>query len=513
MFLICISIFIFIPKGLSLNIKLTCPYSPFYFLSCNFAPDKIIVANNNNSNKMNNCLTGFESPQLHKLHRGKVRDSFRINDTTRMIVVTDRISAFNKNLKTAIPTKGAVLNGISNFWFDKTKDIIDNHMIEVVDPCINLVHEAVPIRVEMIVRAYITGSMWRGYAKGQRNFCGVEVPDGLAKHDQFPSPILTPTTKDKYDSEITPDKIVETGLIDADTYQLMADKALELFARGAEYLRSKGIVLVDTKYEFGLLDGKLILIDEIHTPDSSRFWSLADYEANPSTCEQIDKEFVRQWMLANKVDGEVPDSLSDEVIAETVERYQQIFETLTETKLVGMDEDVKARMTRNLVKAGVIKDGYVAIIMGSKSDLTHCNKIAGYIEKYGIKADLRIVSAHKNGERIGGMAQVYNNSIEPGAIIAVAGRSNGLGGALAANMNIPVINCPPFSDKVDMMVNINSSLVMPSKTPAATVVHVDNAAYAAMRSLNIPRLRMAFSQDIADLKAGLLAADNEVRSV
>ena len=222
---------------------------------------------------MINTLEKFESPQLTKIHAGKVRDSIKIDDKKRMIVVTDRISAFNKNLEnSAIPSKGGVLNSLTNFWFKKTEDIIPNHLIEQIDDNISLVKEAEPIRVEMIVRAYLTGSMWRGYKTGGRIFSGVEVVDGLTVNQKFPEPILTPTTKDEFDSEITEKEIIESGLLDKKTYQMMKEISLKLFAYGSEFLAEKGIILVDTKYEFGFFEGDLILIDEIHTPDSSRFW-------------------------------------------------------------------------------------------------------------------------------------------------------------------------------------------------------------------------------------------------
>lgn len=264
------------------------------------------VARNSVKNKnkiqtqMINILDKFYSPQLELIHRGKVRDSIRVDKKSRLIVVTDRISAFNKNLTTSIPDKGAVLNGITNWWFEQTEDIIPNHFIEQVDPNITLVKEAKPIKVEMIVRAYLTGSMWRGYEKGQRVFSGVKVPDGLKKNQAFPKPILTPTTKDKYDTEISEPEIIKRKLVSKAVYGQMKKASLALFKRGSQHLADKGIILVDTKYEFGLLGRKLILIDEIHTPDSSRFWDAKDYKKNPSKAEQIDKEFVRQWMLKNQ---------------------------------------------------------------------------------------------------------------------------------------------------------------------------------------------------------------------
>ncbi|MCF6367093.1 MAG: phosphoribosylaminoimidazolesuccinocarboxamide synthase [Bacteroidales bacterium] len=462
---------------------------------------------------MTNTLEKFESPQLKKIHAGKVRDSIRIDDKKRMIVVTDRISAFNKNLKnSAIPHKGAVLNTLTNFWFEKTKHIIPNHFIEQIDDNISIVKECQPIKVEMIVRAYITGSMWRGYQKGQRVFSGAEVPDGLTSNQKFPEPILTPTTKDENDSEITEKEIITTGLVDEKTYRKMKEISLKLFKFGSDFLEEKGIILVDTKYEFGFYEGELILMDEIHTPDSSRFWKKDDYDKSPEYVVQADKEFVRQWMLKNKIKGKTPDILPKEVIEETSKRYKEIFKDITGEELPISNFDVTSRIYQNLLRKGYIKHGYVAMIMGSKSDIKHADKIKSHLEKFDIDIEMRVISAHKNGERLVAVAEQFNHSIEPIAVIAIAGRSNGLGGALAANLNVPVINCPPFSDKTDIMLNINSSLIMPSNTPAVTTVHPDNAALAAIRSLNIPQFKQQMAKDIHEMKEGLIKDDGEIRN-
>ena len=286
---------------------------------------------------------------------------------------------------------------------------------------------------------------------------------------------------------------------------------MQLFELGTNELLKKGIILVDTKYEFGLLDGKIILIDEIHTPDSSRFWDKAAYDKNPLKVDSMDKEYIRQWLLNNKKNGVVPNVLPEEVIAEASRKYMDIYEKIVEKKFEICDADIRDRIYWNLKKEGIIKDGFVSIVMGSPMDLPHCEKIKAVLDKYDVFVDLRVTSAHKNGERIGEIAEVYNNSLEPGCVIAVAGRSNGLGGALAANLAIPMINCPPFKDKIDMMVNINSSLVMPSKTPASTVIDVSSAALAALRSLGLRRLKDEFINEIKDIKESLIKADDEIR--
>lgn len=302
-----------------------------------------------------NCLRQLNLPELTLLHSGKVRDSYRATPTTRLIVVSDRLSAFDFILETPIPHKGAVLNAISTWWFDQSSDLIPNHFLRLIDPNVSLVREAVPIRVEMVVRGYLTGSMWRGYAQGERAFSGLTVGEGLHKNQAFAQPIVTPTTKEKSDRPISPADLVSEGWTTATLYEQMEQTALQLFRRGTQRLAQKGLLLVDTKYEFGLIDEQLILIDEIHTPDSSRFWQADDYAQNPADAAQIDKEYIRQWMLANLIDGDYPRSLPPHIVDEASRRYQQIYTTVT-GNVLHIDESmpIETRIRQNLQQAGFI---------------------------------------------------------------------------------------------------------------------------------------------------------------
>jgi len=296
-------------------------------------------------------LAYFSIPQLRKVHSGSVRESFQLDDNTRMIVSTDRISCFDKPRKSLIPGKGAILNALSCSWFEKTRHIIDNHFVKSIDPNIMIVKQASPIRVEMIVRGFLTGSAWRGYAKGQRCFSGIEVPDNMEKDAPFPKPIVTPTTKAIIDEEITPEGIVRSGLVESKgIYEQMEAASLELFAFGSELCSSKSLTLVDTKYEFGILDGKLILIDELHTPDSSRFW------LEERLGEWMDKEFVRQWLLQNTEDPRNVDILPEEIIVEASRRYRHVFERLLGTPPAMTEGDVSSRIVDNLVREGLIEE-------------------------------------------------------------------------------------------------------------------------------------------------------------
>ena len=458
-----------------------------------------------------NYTSNIITPQLKKIHSGKVRESFRVDDKHRLIIATDRLSSFDFVLDTPVPGKGAVINSLAAFWFENTRDIIDNHFVKLLDPSATLVKEAKPIPVEIVIRGYMTGSAWRGYQNGKREVSGVPIPEGMMKNQAFPEPIVTPTTKEKNDREISPQGLFDEGWVKPEVYKQMEEAGLALFKRGSEMLAERGLILVDTKYEFGLIDGKLVLIDEIHTPDSSRFWSKADYEKNPETAEQLDKEYVRSYLLQNKVNGQYRTTLPQEVVEETTRRYEAIYQMITGEAIHAPRDDVKARIRNNLVKHGLIKDGYVAVVMGSPGDVEHCRKIAKVVESYDICCELRVVSAHKNGEEILKLAAIYNQSIEPVAVIAVAGRSNGLGGALAANLAVPVFSCPPLADLADLQVNINSSLMMPSKTPAATVIDPGNAAQIALRSLSLSRLRDRLSHEIVEMKASLVKADESLR--
>lgn len=457
-------------------------------------------------------LAQVSSPQLQLLHRGKVRDSFAIDSQRRLIVVTDRISAFDLKISTPIPRKGEILNRLAEFWFNQSRAIIDNHLLEVVDPQAMVVRECEPIRVEVVVRGAISGSMWRAWKSGRRDYCGHALPEGLTENQLLAQPLVTPTTKEESDREISAAEAVTMGLCSAETWVRMHDAALVLFAQGQQVAASKGLILADTKYEFGLCDGKLMLIDEIHTPDSSRFWDRQAWEADAPGVPSFDKEFVRRWMRANIVGGTLPQTLPPDVVQETARRYAVLYERLTGQQLPPDHLDSRERLGRNLAAAGLIRPGFVAVIMGSKGDLVWCERIAAAVRTLGVAAELRVVSAHKNGEQIAVLAAEYNVSLEPGAVIAVAGQSNGLGGALGASLNLPVFNCPPFASDADYAVNIHSSLRMPSRVPTATVLNPEDAAEAAVRALGVQSLRDAVSRRLQATRERLAQDDAVVRA-
>jgi len=286
------------------------------------------------------AISAIELDWPYARGQGKVRDLFSLPDGRRLLVATDRLSAFDRVL-TAVPFKGQVLNELSAFWFERTADISPNHLLAVPDPNVSLVRECAPLPVEVIVRGYITGvtktSLWTLYAAGERHLYGYTLPEGLHKNNPLPSPLITPTTKagpGQHDERLTCAEVVERGFVDANTWEAVQAAALAIFRRGQEIARSAGFLLVDTKYEFGrALDGTVMLIDEVHTPDSSRFWTeegFAQSQRAGGEPEQWDKEFLRLWYVEQgyRGDGEPP-QLPEKVIVETARRYIALFEGLT----------------------------------------------------------------------------------------------------------------------------------------------------------------------------------------
>jgi phosphoribosylaminoimidazole-succinocarboxamide synthase len=291
-------------------------------------------------------------------HQGKVRDSY-VGHGRRIIVTTDRLSAFDRVL-TTLPFKGQVLNRCAAFWFEKTKGAVPNHVVAVPDPAAMVVTECSLIPVEMVMRAFLTGStstsIWVRYEKGERTYCGHALPDGLRKHQRLERPLITPTTKAEagaHDMLASREELIAMGACDAKTFDAMAELALTLFRIGAEHCAQNGLLLVDTKYEFGRTkDGTIVAIDEVHTPDSSRFWVAATYEqrlAEGGDPDALDKEYVRRWYAARgfRGDGEPP-AIPDDVRIEAARRYIDACERITGTAFVPDVEDPAARLRRNL---------------------------------------------------------------------------------------------------------------------------------------------------------------------
>jgi phosphoribosylaminoimidazole-succinocarboxamide synthase len=285
--------------------------------------------------------TEFKFPQQTNVYKGKVRDVYTINDNLMVMVVTDRISAFDVVLPEGIPYKGQVLNQIAAKFLDATADIVPNWKIVSPDPMVTIGHKCEPFPVEMIIRGYLTGSSWRDYKNGARQICGIPIPNGMKEHQAFPNPIITPTTKAEHgahDENITREQIIKSGLVSETDYNKLEEYTYKLFERGTKIAREQGLILVDTKYEFGKRNGQIYLIDEIHTPDSSRYFYSDGYLNRLEKGEQqrqLSKEFVREWLMQNNFmgqPGQVVPQMTEEVVEGISKRYIELYEKITGDK-------------------------------------------------------------------------------------------------------------------------------------------------------------------------------------
>ena len=302
--------------------------------------------------------TEFNFEGQKSVYHGKVRDVYNINDDVMVMVATDRISAFDVILPKGIPFKGQVLNQIAAKFLDATSDICPNWKLATPDPMVTVGLKCEGFRVEMIIRGYLTGSAWRDYQKGCREICGVALPEGMRENERFPEPIITPTTKadEGHDLNISKEEIIAQGLVSAEDYAVMADYTRRLFARGQEIAAKRGLILVDTKYEFGKRDGKVYLIDEIHTPDSSRYFYAEGYEERFEKGEaqrQLSKEFVRQWLIEHNFmnePGQQMPEITDEYAESVSERYIELYEHITGEKFnkAEVEGDIASRIEKNV---------------------------------------------------------------------------------------------------------------------------------------------------------------------
>lgn len=311
--------------------------------------------------QMTNALTktNYNLPGQVNYYKGKVRDVYTLSNGLLVMVVSDRISAFDVVLPRGIPYKGQVLNQVAAHFLEATKDIVPNWVLAVPDPNVTVGKYCEPFKVEMVIRGYLSGHAWREYKAGKRQVCGVAMPDGMKENDKFPEPLITPTTKASvgHDEDITREQIISSGLVSEEHYTQLEKYTRALFRRGQEMANKQGLILVDTKYEFGLADGKITLMDEIHTPDSSRYFYLEGYEERQRNGEpqrQLSKEFVREWLIENGFMGkegqQVPE-MSDEFVQMVSERYIELYEKVTGMKFQKAEAaDVEKRAEQNILK-------------------------------------------------------------------------------------------------------------------------------------------------------------------
>ncbi|MDQ3049173.1 MAG: phosphoribosylaminoimidazolesuccinocarboxamide synthase [Bacteroidota bacterium] len=303
--------------------------------------------------------TTFNFPKQKSFYKGKVRDVYNIDDTQLVMIVSDRISAFDVVLPKGIPYKGQVLNQIAAKFLKATEDIVPNWVISVPDPMVTVGHFCEPFKVEMVIRGYLSGHAWREYKSGKRTICGVSMPEGLKENDKFPEPLITPTTKASvgHDEDISREEILKQGIVSEEDYSQLEKYTRAVFQRGTEIAAKMGLILVDTKYEFGKKDGKIFLIDEIHTPDSSRYFYKEGYDErqkNGEAQKQLSKEFVREWLMENGFqgkDGQKIPEMTTEIISSISERYIELYEQIVGEKFIKADvENVTDRVEQNIRK-------------------------------------------------------------------------------------------------------------------------------------------------------------------
>lgn len=306
------------------------------------------------------AATNFKFPGQTAFYKGKVRDVYTINNNLLVMVVSDRISAFDVVLPRAIPFKGQVLNQLAAYFMQATSDLVPNWIIDVPDPNVTIGKMCKPFRVEMVIRGYLAGHAWRTYRSGERMLCGVRMPDGLKENDQFPEPIITPTTKSDHghDQDISREEIIKQGIVDEADYLVLEDYTRKLFKRGQEMAQKRGLLLVDTKYEFGKDGDTIRLIDEIHTPDSSRYFYAEGYEDRQQKGEaqrQLSKEFLRQWLIENNfqgLEGQTVPEMTDAIVSSVSERYIELYENIRGEKFIKSDtSDIMNRVENNVLES------------------------------------------------------------------------------------------------------------------------------------------------------------------
>ena len=461
--------------------------------------------------------------KLSLLNKGKVRDIYNVNNEVEnkdfiLFLTSNRCSAFDYNI-CDINNKGYFLTNIASYWFKNTQSIMDNHYINHHDNYM-LVKKCRPIKLEFIVRGYITGSCWKQYSRGERVFCGVKLEDNLKEFQKFNEPIITPTTKDEHDEPISINEIVRREILTREQTDFIQEKALQLYEKGRQLSSEKGLILVDTKYEFGFDENdNIILIDEIHTPDSSRYWVKKTYDSHlidNTKIVNLDKDAVRNYLKSLnfedkmnthlKNNGEVSTFdmpvIPEEVKNRMVVMYEKVYklfccgESCYDTNIV-IDNELCNKIYGSNIENHhrVIELFYhhlisksqplIMLLMGSESDMEHVNKIMEQMKLNNICGGYCVASAHKKTKLVMNILEYINTNYSRVIWVTVAGMSNALSGVVAANTQFPVMACPPFKNDVDMMVNINSTLQMPSKVPVMTVLKVSNMATCCKRIFNL----------------------------
>jgi phosphoribosylaminoimidazole-succinocarboxamide synthase len=427
--------------------------------------------------------------EKNSVYNGKVRCVEDIGYNCLILSASDRLSAFDTYI-CDIPNKGLILNNISVWWFNKTKHILDNHYLYHENNHM-IVKKTQPIKLEIIVRGYMTGStntsIWPMYNRGERDIYGIQFRDNYKKNEKLDTIIITPTTKGSTDRPITSKEIIELLYLNEVQWDFISNKALELFRFGQEEASKKDLLLVDTKYEFGILNDKIILIDELHTCDSSRYWLKQSYNDRFELGlepEKLDKDAIRDWVksVCDPYNDDIPE-IPNNVLQNVSNVYGEYHSILIEN-----DINKNVNISKDLVITNYFMEHHkeiVVILAGSNKDAEHVNKINKYCDQLNIYTINYYSSAHKNTRDVLSILEIYEKQNRKIVYVTVAGRSNALSGVVASNTRFPTIACPPFKDNIDFQVNINSTLICPSKVPVMTILEPENVAISINKIFNI----------------------------
>ena len=442
------------------------------------------------------CRTSAIGEDYPLLQTGKVRDMYTIGNNLLAISHSDRLSSFDRHI-CDVPGKGHILTESSAFWFNRIKrDLnIDHHYLYSKDN-VMIVKKCKVLPIEVVVRGYMTGStqtsLWTHYKKGDRVYCGITFPDGLVKNQKLEKNVITPTTKGEVDELITAEDIVSQGYMTQSQWDEVSEKAMRIFEYGQAYAKTRGLILVDTKYEFGIDEnGNILLIDEVHTCDSSRYWIQSSYNERMSEGkepEKYDKDVIRDYIKKTVPDPykETSFTVEPEQIQKTIGVYKEFFSMLTGNNMPPLCSSSVQDITKRYYEDHHwLTHNTLVILSGSTSDDAHVKKLVSFAQKQNLFTIEHVSSAHKNTMEVMDILRKYNSKKGRVIFITVAGRSNALSGVVASNTQYPTIACPPFKDKVDMSVNINSTLQCPSKVPVMTILEPLNVALACSKIFNL----------------------------
>ena len=437
-------------------------------------------------NGMLKVLSEQTNSKNELVYTGKVREVYELGYDLLAMKATDRLSSFDRHI-TNIDNKGLVLNKLSEWWFNKTKHIVDNHLVWSYGD-VSIVKKTRPIKLEMVVRNYMAGStktsLWTRYERGEREYCGIKFREGYCKHEKLDEPIVTPTTKGEIeDVPVSYNEILEMGIVSKKELDFLYQKSMELFRYGTYLAEQQNLILVDTKYEFGYdVNGNIILIDEVHTCDSSRYWVKDKYDESPLWKKDIvslDKDVIRKYIKSkcDPYNDELP-NIPEELREHTSSVYTNFYTQLTEEELdynkVELDKMVDTYFE-------LVHKNLVVVLAGSQTDKPWVEKIVTNLG-YSVYSKVHYCSAHKNPKELMRLLDFYNGSENRNIIyITVAGMSNALSGVVAANTKNLVLAVPPFKDKMDMLVNVQSSLQCPSNVPVCTILNPKNVGLVIRR--------------------------------